>query len=97
MQVLWRYEYLHPLSLPPSASPHSTPSPQVHFGAGAYICGEETALIESLEGKQVCGGGGGASEVQRGALKPCAQAPPHEPRSIPHTPAQPIRLSTIRP
>lgn len=24
----------------------------VHFGAGAYICGEETALIESLEGKQ---------------------------------------------
>ena len=25
----------------------------VHWGAGAYICGEETALIESLEGKQV--------------------------------------------
>eukprot|EP00891_Asterochloris_glomerata_P009680 jgi/Astpho2/9680/Aster-08401 len=25
---------------------------QVHYGAGAYICGEETALIESLEGKQ---------------------------------------------
>jgi NADH:ubiquinone oxidoreductase subunit F (NADH-binding) len=25
----------------------------VHYGAGAYICGEETALIESLEGKQV--------------------------------------------
>lgn len=24
----------------------------VHFGAGAYICGEETALLESLEGKQ---------------------------------------------
>jgi len=24
----------------------------VHFGAGAYICGEETALIESLEGNQ---------------------------------------------
>ena len=23
----------------------------VHYGAGAYICGEETALIESLEGK----------------------------------------------
>jgi len=23
----------------------------VHFGAGAYICGEETALLESLEGK----------------------------------------------
>eukprot|EP00003_Mantamonas_plastica_P014523 TRINITY_DN2520_c0_g1_i5.p2 TRINITY_DN2520_c0_g1~~TRINITY_DN2520_c0_g1_i5.p2 ORF type:complete len:406 (-),score=136.29 TRINITY_DN2520_c0_g1_i5:43-1260(-) len=23
----------------------------VHFGAGAYICGEETSLIESLEGK----------------------------------------------
>lgn len=28
----------------------------VHYGAGAYICGEETALIESLEGKQ--GGSG---------------------------------------
>ncbi|CAI5522285.1 unnamed protein product [Closterium sp. Naga37s-1] len=24
----------------------------VHHGAGAYICGEETALLESLEGKQ---------------------------------------------
>lgn len=23
----------------------------VHRGAGAYICGEETALIESIEGK----------------------------------------------
>ena len=23
----------------------------VHWGAGAYVCGEETALIESLEGK----------------------------------------------
>ena len=23
----------------------------VHRGAGAYICGEETGLIESLEGK----------------------------------------------
>ena len=25
---------------------------EIHLGAGAYICGEETALIESLEGKQ---------------------------------------------
>lgn len=24
----------------------------IHRGAGAYICGEETALIESIEGKQ---------------------------------------------
>ncbi|MGB1391047.1 MAG: NADH-quinone oxidoreductase subunit F, partial [Paracoccaceae bacterium] len=24
----------------------------LHHGAGAYICGEETALIESLEGKK---------------------------------------------
>ncbi|WP_230371330.1 hypothetical protein [Paludibacterium denitrificans] len=24
----------------------------IHLGAGAYICGEETALIESLEGKR---------------------------------------------
>jgi NADH:ubiquinone oxidoreductase subunit F (NADH-binding) len=26
---------------------------RVHYGAGAYICGEETALLESLEGRQV--------------------------------------------
>ena len=25
----------------------------IAWGAGAYICGEETALLESLEGKQV--------------------------------------------
>ncbi len=25
----------------------------IHRGGGAYICGEETALIESIEGKQV--------------------------------------------
>ncbi len=25
---------------------------QVHLGSGAYVCGEETALIESLEGKR---------------------------------------------
>jgi NADH dehydrogenase (ubiquinone) flavoprotein 1 len=24
----------------------------LHRGAGAYICGEETALIESIEGRQ---------------------------------------------
>ena len=24
----------------------------MHHGAGAYICGEETALLESLEGKK---------------------------------------------
>ena len=24
----------------------------IHHGAGAYICGEETALLESLEGKK---------------------------------------------
>lgn len=29
---------------------------QVSYGAGAYICGEETALLESLEGKQVSNG-----------------------------------------
>jgi NADH-quinone oxidoreductase subunit F len=28
----------------------------LHRGAGAYICGEETALIESLEGKKGCRG-----------------------------------------
>jgi hypothetical protein len=34
----------------------------VHYGAGAYICGEETALIESLEGKQVRGREGAGTE-----------------------------------
>ena len=24
----------------------------IHYGAGAYICGEETALLESIEGKK---------------------------------------------
>ena len=24
----------------------------IHFGAGAYICGEETALLESIEGNK---------------------------------------------
>ena len=24
----------------------------LHYGSGAYVCGEETALIESLEGKK---------------------------------------------
>ena len=24
----------------------------IHYGAGAYVCGEETALLESLEGKK---------------------------------------------
>ena len=24
----------------------------IHYGSGAYVCGEETALIESLEGKK---------------------------------------------
>ena len=28
------------------------PSVLIHLGAGAYICGEETALLESLEGKR---------------------------------------------
>jgi NADH-quinone oxidoreductase subunit F len=32
--------------------PDSTLSFYVHRGAGAYICGEETGLIESLEGKR---------------------------------------------
>ncbi len=27
-------------------------SVEIHLGAGAYVCGEETALIESLEGKR---------------------------------------------
>lgn len=36
----------------PAAAP---PPPQIHYGAGAYICGEETALIESLEGANGAG------------------------------------------
>lgn len=40
----------------------------VHYGAGAYICGEETALIESLEGKQV---GVGTATGLTGATAGC--------------------------
>ncbi len=35
-----------------SSARASTSTITVHRGAGAYICGEETALIESLEGKR---------------------------------------------
>ena len=35
-----------------SAAPASTQDIHTFVGAGAYICGEETALLESLEGKQ---------------------------------------------
>lgn len=56
-------------SEPPTAHP-PTPVPQVHFGAGAYICGEETALIESLEGKQVGAGQGRGAERAAGSVPP---------------------------
>ena len=35
-----------------SAGCSATSSSTIHRGAGAYICGEETALLESLEGKR---------------------------------------------
>ena len=47
----------------------------VHYGAGAYICGEETALIESLEGKQgegMCR----ANVVGLPSLSSCLYIPP---------------------
>jgi hypothetical protein len=58
---------------------------QLHYGAGAYICGEETALIESLEGKQVrqqaaAGGIGAAPSVGRpaGAAQALTTATPSD-------------------
>ena len=27
---------------------------QIKLGAGAFVCGEETALIQSIEGKRAC-------------------------------------------
>ena len=33
-------------------SPHALPSIHLRRGAGAYICGEESAMIESIEGKR---------------------------------------------
>jgi hypothetical protein len=49
-----------------AALTHRRAPRQVSYGAGAYICGEETALIESLEGKQVRAprGGMGAAGQQ---------------------------------
>ena len=35
-----------------SAFPHPLPTIQLRRGAGAYICGEESAMIESIEGKR---------------------------------------------
>lgn len=47
----------------------------VHYGAGAYICGEETALIESLEGKQVGEKGEGCREsLGGGVLRGCVHS-----------------------
>ena len=49
----------------------------VHWGAGAYICGEETALIESLEGKQVraaCSPGSGRNRHCCGIVGPPSHA-----------------------
>ena len=35
---------------------NSIPQIELRRGAGAYICGEESAMIESIEGKKVCQG-----------------------------------------
>ena len=35
-----------------SSAPAASVTIVIHRGAGAYICGEETALLESLEGKR---------------------------------------------
>jgi formate dehydrogenase beta subunit len=37
---------------PENAAPHFHPNIELRRGAGAYICGEESALIESIEGKR---------------------------------------------
>jgi hypothetical protein len=42
----------------------STSTSQVHLGAGAYVCGEESALIESLEG---------GSAARRASARPSRQ------------------------
>ena len=54
----------------------------VHRGAGAYLCGEETGLIESLEGKRPYPGGARALHVpdhrqQRGIALPREAYRPH--------------------
>ena len=58
--VYIRGEYLDPFEILVGALEELRDRPEirgdvtivVHRGAGAYICGEETALIESLEGKR---------------------------------------------
>ncbi len=45
------YDARHPRRRASSA-PASSSTSYVHRGAGAYICGEETGLLESLEGKR---------------------------------------------
>src|SRR5262249_38882873 len=42
----------------------------VHRGAGAYICGEETALLDSREGKSGRRAAGGAGGARRGPPPP---------------------------
>lgn len=40
------------LQIASAADPQATFDFQIHLGAGAYVCGEESALLESLEGKR---------------------------------------------
>lgn len=40
------------LTIASAANQHSNFDFQIHLGAGAYVCGEESALLESLEGKR---------------------------------------------
>jgi len=45
-------EEIAKLQADPPSSPHKLPPIHLRRGAGAYICGEESAMIESIEGKR---------------------------------------------
>ena len=52
---------------------------EVRLGAGAYICGEETSMLESLEGKR---GDGARQAAAAGARRPVRQADRHQQRDL---------------
>ena len=43
---------------------------EVRVGAGAYVCGEETSLLDSLEGKRGHGARQAAAAGAQGAVRP---------------------------
>src|SRR4029079_15777865 len=68
----------------------------IHRGAGAYICGEETAMLNSIEGKRSsprCAARSSASAAPRGQSRPPRRKPASSACRPPSTTWRPWRRS----